>query len=836
MKLSSLPIPDILKESYAKKGILSLYPPQQECIEKGLFEKKNLLISIPTASGKTLIAEMAMHYHLAEGGKCLYIVPLRALASEKFAEFSGKNAGIGIATGDFDRRDEYLGRNDIIVATSEKVDSLLRNRASWLSRISLLVIDEIHLIDSERRGVTLEMVITKIRFTNPEIQLIGLSATIGNPKKLAGWLGADLVTSTWRPTDLRQGVYCNGTIEFHDQQRRVKAATKNDDYNLCLDTLAEGGQCLVFVSSRKNAEGFAKRAGAALKHTTPDLDQYGDQLEKLAATDMDKVLADCVRTGVAFHHAGLRREQRTIIEEAYKKGHIKIISATPTLAAGLNLPARRVIIRDYLRFESGIGMVPIPALEYHQMAGRAGRPHLDPYGEAVLIAKDETIVPALFEWYIDASPEEIHSQCEDESALCAHVLSIIASGFATSRVGLTDFMKKTFFQYENPSGRVLERGLAGAVAYLKTAGMVKESSGNLSITDFGSIVSQLYLDPRSAELIADIIPAASSYSERGLLHLLCMTPDMMALYLKQRDRDYLMKYLRTYADQLWIPPAPDDEQYYRALKTSMLLMDWTDEQTEKVICDRYGVSPGDIFSAVESVSWLLHAASRLARLFRPDFIGPCTETSICIKNGVRRELLPLIRLRNIGRVRARKLFNQGIVSPEMVRAAGIDRIASILGRGVALLLFKEGAGLPDRPFPPQDLEVSPHIPSQAPHDAREDTDRVPEPSLPATKPVHEESTALGKLPGVGKKKELLLRSSGIRTTGDLRRAGQEKIAAIVGKKTAESIFDTLADSYRFDPPGPSHDTIITPVNAGQKKGTRKKKPVLQQNIFAYDKS
>ncbi|HII75485.1 MAG TPA: DEAD/DEAH box helicase, partial [Methanolinea sp.] len=166
MELADLEIPKGLAAHYAQRGITTLYPPQAECVEKGLLDGNNLLIAIPTASGKTLVAEMAMHRHLEMGGKCLYIVPLRALASEKYDEFSNKGVKVGIATGDFDRRDEFLGKNDIIVATSEKVDSLLRNRSPWLGAITLLVVDEVHLIDSPDRGPTLEMVITKLRHRN----------------------------------------------------------------------------------------------------------------------------------------------------------------------------------------------------------------------------------------------------------------------------------------------------------------------------------------------------------------------------------------------------------------------------------------------------------------------------------------------------------------------------------------------------------------------------------------------------------------------------------------------------------------------------------------------
>ena len=259
MLVQDIAIPTNLKQRYTQAGISELYPPQAECIDKGILAGKNMLVAIPTASGKTLVAEMAMHHTIKAGGKCLYIVPLKALASEKFEEFGNKEVRVGIATGDLDRRDDLLGRNDIIVATSEKVDSLLRNNAQWIGDISLLIVDEIHLIDSQNRGPTLEMVIAKMRTRNPSMQIIGLSATIGNPDRLASWLDGELVTSTWRPVDLRQGVFFNNSIHFRGMKRTVKEISKkSEDLNLCLDTIAEGGQCLVFVSSRRNAEAFAK--------------------------------------------------------------------------------------------------------------------------------------------------------------------------------------------------------------------------------------------------------------------------------------------------------------------------------------------------------------------------------------------------------------------------------------------------------------------------------------------------------------------------------------------------------------------------------------------------
>jgi helicase len=693
MLILDLDIPHNLKERYAQAGISELYPPQAECVEKGILAGKNTLVAIPTASGKTLIAEMAMHNAIKAGGKCLYIVPLKALAGEKYEEFSNKGVKTGIATGDFDRRDVLLGRNDIIVATSEKVDSLLRNNAPWISNITLLVIDEVHLIDSTGRGPTLEMVIAKMRFRNPAMQVIGLSATIGNPNVLARWLNAELITSTWRPVDLRQGVFFKDCIHFRSGMRSVKVVSKNyDDLNLCLDTIDEGGQCLVFVSSRRNAEAFAKRAAGAIKSNDPGLAVYAERIQKGAETDMGKLLASCVAKGAAFHHAGLGRPERSIVEEGFRKGLIKCISSTPTLAAGLNLPARRVIIRDYHRFVAGEGMQPIPVSEYHQMAGRAGRPRLDPYGEAVLIAKDQGQVEELFEGYIEAPPEEVHSKIADPTALYTHILSLIASGFAKNRDELTSFMNRTYYVHEHRQGRLMQRAVDTALTFLVDSDMVVEIGEHLGSTELGTLVSKLYIDPRSAATIVNMLRERANYTDLGLLQVICSTPDMPKLYVRNTDVAALSRMTDERENDLWLTlPCDDDETeaYYRALKTAMLLSDWTDELSDTKICERYSVGPGDIYGMVESVTWLLHASAELARMFASGFYQNVRDYEICMKNGTRRELLPLISLRGIGRVRARRLFNNGLTSPEIILAKGIEPVKMILGQGVAEQIFDQ---------------------------------------------------------------------------------------------------------------------------------------------------
>ena len=211
-------IPSKLHEVLQKAGIKELRPAQEKAIEAGLLEKKSVLICTPTASGKTLIAELAGMSSVFEGqGKAVYVVPLKALAGEKSREFKRKYEGIAkvaLSVGDTDSADLYLADADMIICTSEKLDSLIRHRAPWLKDIATLIVDEIHLLNDRGRGPTLEVVITLLRQIIPNVQIVGLSATIGNPQELADWLGAQLILDNWRPVPLAKGIFHDNVLEF----------------------------------------------------------------------------------------------------------------------------------------------------------------------------------------------------------------------------------------------------------------------------------------------------------------------------------------------------------------------------------------------------------------------------------------------------------------------------------------------------------------------------------------------------------------------------------------------------------------------------------------------
>lgn len=701
-------------ELYASRGYRELYPPQAEAVERGLLDGKSMLLAMPTASGKTLLAELAMLRAALAGQRSLYIVPLRALASEKydsFQKFKELGVAVGISTGDLDKKDERLGRNQIIIATSEKADSLMRNGASWVRDLSVLVVDEIHLLNDPGRGPTLEMTITKLRRCNPGLQIIALSATVANAGEIASWLGADMVCSDWRPIQLREGIICNERLVFSDGEAPL-AGGKDESAALVRDTLAQSAQILIFENSRKNAEAAASRLSALL---VPDEATRELSSRILASGESETAvrLASCVSHGVAFHHAGLLPEQRRLVEQGFRESRIKVIASTPTLAAGLNLPARRVLIRSYKRYEYGRGMAPIPVIEYRQMAGRAGRPGLDPYGESFLLAKNDAEMKELFEHYINGSPEEIWSKLASQSALRTHILSTIAAGFARSDSELKAFMATTFYAQQQDSWQ-LDLTVEKVLQFLKENSMIQwEGEGELLSSKLGSLVSKLYIDPLSAVIMLEALErkradknmvhasmksskftpaldlsraASKAPTELGLIHLITMTPNMDLLYVQSAD-GWVEEFIDQHQSELY-----DEDNYdylLREAKTAAMLMDWIGEVNENQIASRYRIGPGDIRRTAETAQWLMHSLGELSKQLDLGITFKAEQLAERIHYGASQDLLGLLNLKGIGRVRARKLYLSGITSLEKLKAADQADISRLLGPRIAERIFHQ---------------------------------------------------------------------------------------------------------------------------------------------------
>ncbi len=702
------------------EGLDQLYPPQEDAIKAGVLDGKNLVLASPTASGKTLVAEICILRHVLErNGKAIYLAPLRALASEKFKEFqryssikkpSGEHLRVGMSTGDYDSSDPWLGRYDIIISTNEKADSLLRHRAPWMNELSLVVADEIHLLTEHERGPTLEVVLTRLTEINPNIQVLALSATVRNAEEVGQWLHAGSVTTDWRPVPLREGIYNLGQLQFNDGSSRIiQGGTKTPVLDIALDVLSSGGQALIFTETRRSAVEMGRKAALAVKPRISKIEErsLNTVAERILSsgekTRLGEALASQIASGAGFHHAGLTGPHRGIVETAFRDGRIKVLAATPTLAAGVNLPARTVIISSYERFESGHGRYPISVLEYKQFCGRAGRPKYDKYGESVLIARNQDEADWLMENYVIAQPEKLWSKLAVEKILRPHVLSTVAAGYAKTEEGLYEFFGRTFYAHQY-GPRMIKGKIGEVLQFLAKEEMVVMEGRDLEASRFGKRVSELYIDPMSAVILRDgLYNRAKKMTDFSLLHLISRTPDLAP---RPRPRgselDKLGVMAESQSDEImgYVPNQFEDpiayDEFLSELKASLVLSDWISEFTEDQILETRKVEPGDLLRLVQGTEWLVFAAQELARLFgHKDLLANMEMLRVRVSKGVKPELVKLVGLEGVGRVRARMMYSAGLKSIDDIKERSLTELTSIptIGPSLAKKIKEQAGGL-----------------------------------------------------------------------------------------------------------------------------------------------
>lgn len=793
MGVDDLPLPqaalDFLRHGW---GIERLHPPQTEAMPS-ILEGRNVLLAIPTASGKSLVAYLAILHRLLvanPGSRAVYIVPLKALASEKHEELTalatavGLTVGLGIgdASGEAKRIDEC----DILVCTSEKLDSIMRTKADTMANVSVIVADEFHLLNDGSRGPTLEINLTRLRHLRPAAQLVALSATVGNAPDLAAWLNADLVVSSWRPVALEYATLYDLHLEPRSVEsgaegevslrppRRLDGPVSQPTWAVLNDTLDDKGQALVFVSTRRSAVSEAKKLAPRVRKRLEKEDPERLKRLELAATNLgggeQSTLGDqlkaCLRDGVAFHHAGLTHAQRAAVETAFKAGDLVAIAATPTLAAGVNLPARRVLIRDVKRFEDG-GSRPLPVMEVRQMLGRAGRPRYDDFGEAWILCKGTDgweVADDVADQYFHGPVEDVTSKLANEAALRMHVLSAVAAGGLRHRGSLEDFFSRTFLAKQWPLAQLMDRidaildwlvaerylrRLEADPAYVPVEEALDEDEawddewplwmapaqgrddllledvpaprgayrrdapkvfGFTSATDWGAshietvdardpatvyeatemgrVVTRLYLDPASASVLRTGLRRGVRRLVRddepvtcfGLLHLAASTNDFARLYLKGKDleRDSeVWKKNASVADEV-LADRDYEERDLSTVKSAWLIESWIEELTLREIESKHDVAPGDLHHRTDLMAWLLAASAAILAtddVFLDDHLPAIDalaslldEARHRVRHGCRADLLRLVKVRNVGRQRARRLAEIGIRTPEALLA------------------------------------------------------------------------------------------------------------------------------------------------------------------------
>ena len=777
----------MLRENW---GISQLFPPQARALPNSL-DGRNLMLAIPTASGKSLVAHITMAHRLSNdlnGMRGVYIVPLKALASEKFRELSEicKSVDLNVRLNIKKKSSEnnFAEDSDVLVCTSEKLDSMLRSNPSLMDDIGIVVADEFHLLQEPNRGPTLEILLSRIRHRVESAQILALSATVGNADDLAEWLDADLVKSEWRPIALYSGTLTGLDIRYHSvespggdfslpESKRLDGGVNKNLHSVLDDTTEIKKQMLVFVASRSSAQKEARELSKHVKskldsggHNFSDsiIESWGEMANSLSAREgvsaTAKALANAVRGGVGFHHAGLTSSQRRVIEEGFRSGNLLCIVATPTLAQGVNLPASRVVVRDTRRWSTvAARSMPLPVMEVRQMMGRAGRPGFDEFGESFLVSKSKQDEVSLIDLYLKGEPEDVTSKlanpgaqnAEEDGALLAHILSIVATAGIDDRDAISRFLSKTFlssqmnaetleartddvlywlcengmierkgeskqvenriketkttereedWQDEMPSWANSATAIPGldlipkeeeprrltprrgpAIFGFKKASMYEPSdyfipepaAMTYAPTQLGARVSRLYLNPISGRIIQDGLRKAigiisgedkiGQVSPLSLLHLASCTPDFLPLWPRKNDYGAIQEALHGREREFLSMPTDLEEE--RRMKGALVVNSWMDEDSLDSIENDWGVQAGDLRSRVELIEWLLYAMRRilsedddLARMDRgahKTLYESIDEVHRRVRYGCKADILGLVAIRGVGRVRAREM-------------------------------------------------------------------------------------------------------------------------------------------------------------------------------------
>lgn len=677
MSLDSLDssIANIIRESYPE--IEELNPAQQAVLDAGFLEQnENYIIAIPTASGKTLLGVMAALRTILDGGKVVYAVPLLSIQNEKVKEFK-KFQDHGIKVG------KHPSSSDLAVMVFESYDALTRFSWNTLSEVDLLIVDEFHMIGEYSRGPTIECAITRSRILNEGMRIIALSATLQNMEELSTWLGARVVEHDYRPVPL-----------FKDVLNAEEYGTKNKNdviLRILSDSMEESSQALVFVSTRRFTESLANYLAGKIKKNLP-----GDKKKAFRAvaekildvprrrgslpTEVCLKLAECAEKGMAFHHAGLFDRQKEIIEEEFRAGNLLMITATPSLMYGVNLPSKNVVIRDYTRWTSQ-GPQPIPVFDYLQMSGRAGRPGYDKEGYSYLIAKTLPEAEQLQYQYLYGEIEATNSRLlENRDAVYRQIISQVAAGMAKSPGELLEFFKATFSGFQMTHSEysslfasdTLEYQIKEALEFLMEHGMIQAVPDGLRATAFGMLIAKSNYAVQTAVRLKEFARSGGEVDMSRLIYEICRTPDLIPISLKGRkSRDPVRDRLNLAG--LFVVDVGNQEA------TAATLMEWMDERSEYEIENAFNVYAASTRRAA-------YEASRLVKFHRDicQVLGIYTgldsmETLAArLYYGVKEELLPLVvGIKRLGRRRARTLVDafgtdlRYVSREELLRIEGI---------------------------------------------------------------------------------------------------------------------------------------------------------------------
>ncbi len=695
-RLAKFSIPEPVLKSWEKRYKGYLLPLQHRAVEEyGLLDGKSLLISAPTSSGKTFCGEMALIRAIQKRQKALFLVPLKAVAEEKFRQFVNCYQGIGlkvvIGTRDYPEYDADIenGNFDIAVLVYEKFNSLLLANFDLLSQVGTVVVDELQMLEDPSRGARLELALSKLLYSSYNPQIVGLSAVLGEASDLAGWLGGSLLLEKTRPVELRRGVAVDGVFSYRCHNTGTVGEEDCLQKETSVGTLFEnikaeytqGRQALVFLKSRletvRAALQFAEYVGL---ENDPACREFftGELADEEESSLLDNLLS-LVSCGIAFHNADLTIGQRMAVEDGYRSGLIKIIFATTTLSTGINLPASTVFIEAQKYSTRGYtgqaGLEPLNWSEYESMSGRAGRVGLvnEGAGKAVLFASSDLEKSILWEYYIDKRPDMLTSRLADYPPEDM-ALDIFVSRLVTTRQEADALLAGTYAGTAN--GHQLEIR-EGVCISLVDSGFLSWESEQITAMPQGEAVAMTGLSVAGAKYLL-IDRDYSGTGDEELLYDLLRCPDVSQLYLPgggrlsiperhMLDDSSLLRRLSRLRRELTA-----DE--IRRARLAFLLVDWITGVSPLEIENDYRLHPGMVDNVSHQVGWLLSSASAVigAAHRRDPGVERLRRLAFSVAFGLPFDMKPIVDL--VGGVLYRReyleLYRQGITTTEALMTEG----------------------------------------------------------------------------------------------------------------------------------------------------------------------
>ncbi|XP_057401820.1 DNA polymerase theta isoform X2 [Balaenoptera acutorostrata] len=740
--LANWGLPTAVLEKYHSFGVKKMFEWQAECLLLGqVLEGKNLVYSAPTSAGKTLVAELLILKRVLETQKkALFILPFVSVAKEKKYYFQSLFQEVGIKV------DGYMGSTsptghfsslDIAVCTIERANGLINRliEENKMDILGMVVVDELHMLGDSPRGYLLELLLTKISYITKKsascqaylasplsnaVQIVGMSATLPNLELVASWLNAELYHTDFRPVPLLESVKIGNSIydsslkpvrEFQPMLQVKKWCEK------LADIIAHA-----FYSLHHQAEGLVRSS----ELPPVILEQKGllevmDQLKRLPS-GLDSVLQKTVPWGVAFHHAGLTFEERDILEGAFRQGQIRVLAATSTLSSGVNLPARRVIIRTPI-----FSGRPLDILTYKQMVGRAGRKGVDTVGESILVCKnsEKSKGIALLQGSLKPVRSCLQRQEGEEvtSSMIRAILEIIVGGVASTSQDIQTYASCTFLAASMKEGKqgiqknkdsVQLGAIEACVMWLlenEFIQITEASDGTEGSvyhpTHLGSATLSSSLSPvDTLDIFADLQRAMKGFVLENDLHIVYLvtpvfedwtTIDWYRFFCLWEKLPASMKRV---AELVGVEEgflarcvkgkvvARTEKQHrqmaiHKRFFTSLVLLDLISEVPLKEINQKYGCSRGQIQSLQQSAAvyaGMITVFSNRLGWYNMELLLSQFQKRLTF--GIQRELCDLVRVSLLNAQRARSLYASGFLTVADLARADVAEVESILKNAV----------------------------------------------------------------------------------------------------------------------------------------------------------